>query len=105
MNQLALDYDRRDYPNVAGAKVSGTSEDAAKTITPLRQAAYTEILRALNEHGPMIPDRIAEKIGRSASFIRPRCSEMTKHHGLLVKTGHRERNDSGMWANVLDVKR
>jgi hypothetical protein len=94
------------YNGSAGFKATGTSEEAAHKITPTLQEAYDAILKALNEHGPMAPHRIAQVIGRHLNYVRPRCTEMRRHHGLLVKTGKREINpDTGMSASVLDVKR
>lgn len=107
MNQLnlidALDH-AGPYNGGAGFKTHGTSEEAARKITPTLQAAYDEIIAVLKLHGPMRPAIIAQHTGRPLSYTAPRCTEMVRHHKMLVRVG-REKNESGMSAYVLDIKR
>lgn len=64
---------------------------------------HERILEAFSLYGPMVPDELAERIGRSALYVRPRCSEL-RAMGLLRATGESRRNaTSGLSAVVLAI--
>jgi hypothetical protein len=75
--------------------------DAGKAL-PLRPS-HERILEAFAIYGAMAPDELAERIGRSALYVRPRCSEL-RAMGLLRATGESRRNPtSGLSAVVLAI--
>lgn len=76
-------------------------------VTPPRLRAgrpsHQLILDAFIAYGRMTPDELAEKIGRSVFYTRPRCSEL-RAMGLLHRTGEAHINAlSGLKAEVLSL--
>jgi hypothetical protein len=104
LRQMNLDFARAlsepaepepRYPLVPGAKVAGTSRDAADKVAP-KVAGGRRL-------GPKTPDEVAAAIGKSVLYVRPRMSELAAQ-GLVEKTGVRRPNDSGLDANEWRVK-
>jgi hypothetical protein len=90
------------YPESPGSKASGTSADAAAAIachaTRLRGIVLREFMAA-GQRG-LTADQAARLVEESILSVRPRVTEL-KTAGLLVPTGERRANDSGMSAGVL----
>lgn len=90
------------YPEVPGAKVGGTSQQAAEAMQPRSQLVSTLCLSAIRSK-PMTADECAEFIGESILAVRPRFSEL-RALGKIEDTGVRRRNSSGRSANVWRAK-
>ena len=90
------------YPNVPGFKAIGTSSDAAAAIAPMVSAAQAAVLAVLSEQ-PMTADEVAHRLGKSILTIRPRVCEL-KRLGLIKANGHRRRNVSGLFADVMELR-
>lgn len=88
------------YPNAPGWKGTETSREAAASVTT--HEAYSGILAVLRCHGPKTADEVAEIMGLSVLYVRPRCSEM-KLKGWIEPTGVRRPNASGRNADVLGI--
>ena len=77
-----------------------TSREALESIDAarLRRLVYREYVMV----GPqgLTPDEVAARLHRSVLTIRPRCTEL-RQQGMLVRTGERRKNRSGLKANVL----
>lgn len=99
-----LDWTPR-YPDVPGAKVPGTSQEAAEKVS--KRVAYLQgkCLEALRAHGPLTADEIAGKVGESILSIRPRLSELVsdEYGNQVEKTKERRKNISGCSATVWRV--
>lgn len=91
------------YPNQPGAKVGGTSQEAATAVAGDANRTRAAALAELRKVGPMTPDEVAERLGRSVLSIRPRISELVTK-GLVYATGARRKNASGHGANVYAAK-
>jgi len=91
------------YPDAPGFKVSGPSQDAAKSVastaTKLRAAVLAQIATC---PGGAKADEIAGQLNLSVLSVRPRVSELN-HNGQIEQTGGRRRNASGMTATVWRV--
>ena len=90
------------YPNSAGFKRAGTSEQAA----PSRKSmgfGQRIVLAALLDRGASTADEIAEWTGSSIQYIRPRVSELRALH-LIEPTGETRANASGKQADVMRLK-
>lgn len=87
-----------DWNTSKNHKVTGTSEDAAKTAHQTASRLRVLVLKALASQ-PMTTDEVAAQYDLSVLSIRPRCSEL-RALGLIVKTGERRVNASGCTANV-----
>jgi predicted ArsR family transcriptional regulator len=88
------------YPEMAGFKVPGTSEDAAALVP-----AYTlrkMVIEFLEEGGPQTADEVAAALGKSVLSIRPRFSEL-REFGAIADTGLRRPNISGRPAIVWEL--
>lgn len=96
MHQFAM-----PYPERAGFKAEGTSQDAANAIEGSGQAARlrTAVLGWYARQDGTA-DQCAAGLGESILSIRPRCSELLKQ-GRLYVTGRREKSSSGHSQNVL----
>lgn len=81
------------YPNSAGYKRRGTSRDAARRIGN-SNTTHEKILAILREK-PRTADEVAEALGRTVLYVRPRLSEMVAK-GLICETGERRKNESGL---------
>jgi hypothetical protein len=95
--------ERRDrYPHRAGFKTGGTSRSAANSIAIYADTKRHDVLTefvAAGEKG-LTRDACAKGLNLSVLTTRPRCTELMAA-GLLVPTGERRRNESGMSAAVL----
>lgn len=91
------------YPNSPGFKVSGPSEDAAKSMAgsaaKLRATVLAQIAACPSG---ATADEIAQQLNVSILSVRPRVSEL-KRNGQIEPTGARRRNASGMSASVWRV--
>jgi hypothetical protein len=88
------------YPQTAGYKTPGTSEDAARAITPKTSTLRDDVLTILSFYPQgLTPDEAARIIGRDILSIRPRFSELAQM-GLIRDSGKRHRNASGKSAVV-----
>ena len=89
------------YPERAGFKAEGTSQDAANAIEGSGQAARlrTAVLGWYATH-ESTADECAAGLGESILSIRPRCSELLKQ-GHLYVTGKAGKSISGHSQNVL----
>lgn len=96
MNQLAL-----TYPDRAGFKAAGTSQDAANAIEGSGRAARLRdaVLVWYGSHKGTA-DECAAALGESILSIRPRCSELLTK-GRLYRTGERRKSSEGSSQSVL----
>lgn len=96
MHQFAM-----TYPERAGHKAEGTSQDAANAIEGSGHASRlrTAVLGWYATH-ESTADECAAALGESILSIRPRCSELLKQ-GHLYVTGLRRKSSSGHSQNVL----
>jgi hypothetical protein len=95
---------RDRYPHRAGFKRGGTSRIAANCISVYAETKRHDVLTAFVAAGDegFTPDGCAKTLNLSPFTVRPRCSELVLA-GLLVPTGERRQNQSGMSAAVLKV--
>lgn len=89
-----------------GWKEPTTSRDAARAIASsaplMRERALAEINAA--GMGGLTADEVAAKLGETVLSIRPRISELANRNPpLIVKTGQRRINASGLWAKCWRV--
>jgi len=102
MTQL---FDANGYTNSGyfwgkpGAKVGGTSQDAADAIHNRAATLRQAVIAMFRKHGSLTADEVAELLGESVLAIRPRLSELRKL-GRIADTGLRRKNQSGRSANV-----
>ena len=93
----------QSYPDAPGYKVSGPSQDAARsaasTAAKLRATVLSQI--AACPEGATA-DEIATQLNQSVLSVRPRVSELNRN-GQIKPTGARRRNASGMSATVWRV--
>lgn len=103
--QSVLDFTARRYPERAGFKVTGTSQEAAAGIEASGTAARlrSAVLGYYAKHTGT-PDECAACLGESILSIRPRCSELCAK-GLLYRTGERRASSEGRSQNVLAMTR
>ena len=89
------------YPQRAGYKAPGTSQDAANAIEGSGRAARlrTAVLGFYADHSGTA-DECAAFLGESPFSVRPRVSELLTK-GLLVKTGERRKSSEGGASAVL----
>jgi hypothetical protein len=95
--------ERRDrYPFRPGFKKSGTSRAAARSISIYAATKRHDVLTAFVAAGEegLTPDSCAKTLKLSPFTVRPGCTELVLA-GLLVPTGERRQNQSGMTAGVL----
>ena len=94
MTQSNLDL----YPNIPGAKRTGTSKLAADSMRaraiPLRDRVLYVLIAS-----PQTADEVAGTLALSILAIRPRLSELLAL-GKIVETSERRRNQSGKLATV-----
>lgn len=97
--QQALDFTR--YPDRAGFKAAGTSQDAANAIEGSGRAATLRaaVLRWFATNTGT-SDECAAGLGESILSIRPRCSELLTK-GRLYRTGDRRKSSEGASQAVL----
>jgi predicted ArsR family transcriptional regulator len=87
-------YGLFDYPDHPGAKVAGTSADAAVSMVPTASILRAQCLELVRKRGPLTADQCAEIIGRDRLAVRPRFSELNLA-GQIKDTGIRRENSSG----------
>ena len=88
------------YPDAPGFKVSGPSEQAAKTITGKAAKLRRAVLEQIAQYpGGITADEVAKDLNLSVLSVRPRVSEL-RRNGEIEQTGGRRKNESGMTATV-----
>ncbi len=90
------------YPHAPSAKVTGTSEDAARSMDSNAVTLRFEIFRVMQRtHAPSgwTADEMASWLGESVLSIRPRFSEL-KALGKIYDSDMRRKNSSGRSAVV-----
>jgi hypothetical protein len=91
----------RPYPDSPGFKTSGTSEEAAKTITSKASVLRERVLAEIAAAGPsgLTADQVGARLGEDWRAVRPRVSEL-RRAGKVAPTGERRANDTGLKATV-----
>lgn len=94
----------KGYPDSPGAKVAGTSADAAVAIADHAKTVRRRALVAYAEAFPrgLTPDEVATTVKESILTVRPRCAEL-KRLGHIKPTGETRKNDSGHSASVMQI--
>jgi predicted ArsR family transcriptional regulator len=93
------------YPDSPGFKVSGPSQDAAKSVAGSAAKLRASVLAAIAEcPGGATADEIAAQLNMSVLSVRPRVSELNRN-GEIEQTGARRRNASGMTATVWRISK
>lgn len=92
------DFPLFSYPNRPGYKRPGTSSDAAAAITQAAVPIHQRVL-ALLKTRTATPDEAADILGLSLLAVRPRITELSAK-GLIMRTGARRPNASGLLADV-----
>ncbi len=88
------------YPNHPGAKVGGTSQDAADQMAEHAPTLRDQVLALFRGVDARVTtDEAAEFLHKSVLAVRPRFSEL-RTMGLIEPTGERRTNASGMTAIV-----
>jgi len=90
------------YPQFAGFKKSGTSEQAAKEVTPSINESQKKIIWLLHNIGPMTADEIAVHLHKTVLYTRPRLSELVAKK-LIFDTGRTRKNASNKSATVWEA--
>jgi hypothetical protein len=98
------DWETFGYPDTPGWKEPTTSREAAEAIESIAITIRGEALRELKkskQYTPpgLTPDQVAKAIGRTVLAVRPRITEL-KNRELIVKTGEKRLNVSGLRAAV-----
>lgn len=89
------------YPLSPGFKVSGTSEDAARSMRPRTKHLRELALQMIARHaGGLTADEVAEALGESILTVRPRISELKELGQIREKKDERRKNASGRKASV-----
>jgi predicted Rossmann fold nucleotide-binding protein DprA/Smf involved in DNA uptake len=91
-----IDIMEQPYPQTAGYRVTGTSQDAARSIDAAGLRA--KVLAVLRDR-PATADECAARLGMDRLSIRPRLSEL-KLDGKVRDSGLRRRNASNKNALV-----
>lgn len=92
--------DQQQYPETAGFKAYGPSQEAARAVAPFAKTLRDRVLRLVQSLAPdeaLTADQIALKLERSVLSIRPRVSELSAA-GKIRPVKERGRNQSGMTA-------
>lgn len=87
------------YPHHPGAKVDGTSRDAADEMAEHATTLRDQVWQLVKLSGGITADEAADRLSVSVLAVRPRFSEL-RVMGMIEQTGERRRNVSGMTANV-----
>lgn len=95
---------RRDlppvYPDAAGYRRPGPSQDAAEAIGTDAANLRSRVLTAFRAApGGLTADEAAAVVQRSVLSVRPRVAELHRM-GEVRQTGERRKNGSGMTATV-----
>ena len=88
------------YPDHAGFKVSGPSEQAAVAINRTAKTLRDQVLRTFQQAPRgLTADAVADRLGKSILSVRPRVSEL-RRRGEIRPASHRGKNDSGLSATI-----
>jgi hypothetical protein len=87
------------YPHSPGFKTNSTSRQAAQAMTSRASILRDRVEQLFLTGATLTADECAAALHESVLAIRPRLSELVKK-GLLVSTGERRKNASGMSATV-----
>jgi hypothetical protein len=89
------------YPGEPGWKGTDTSRAAALAIACSAKNLRNSVLNVLLDVAPgaLSADQVAIRLQRSPLSVRPRISELHRL-GLVKRTDHRIKNDSGMTASM-----
>ena len=87
------------YPEHPGAKVAGTSQDAADQIAEHAQTLRDRVDGLFDKHDGLTADECAKLLNQQIWSVRPRLSEL-RRMGRIVETEERRKNASGMTATV-----
>lgn len=100
MSDLALEI----FPDgLPGWKEPTTSRDAAKAMRGRSETLREAVLDLLGHCvAGLTPDEAAGLLNETVLAIRPRFSELSKA-GLIVPTGSRRKNESGLAAKVWEI--
>jgi hypothetical protein len=94
----------RNYPYAPGFKEhGGTSEEAARAVTPRVRRCHEAILDVLRRRGRLTADEIAADLGMTVLYVRPRVAELRKLGRIRKVDGTRGRNASGMSAAKWEI--
>lgn len=102
LKQLNIFEINRLYPNSPGWKARATSKRAASAARGRKTEVQNRILVLLRAR-PMTADEIAEHLGESILYIRPRVTELSMLD-RIEDSGERRKNISGQSAIVWRVK-
>lgn len=109
MKDLLGDELAPSYPVSPGYTDNTTSKEAAKSVETGQRDAHRSILDLLSTQ-PLSADEIAERLGWTVLYCRPRVTELNRlgkiepdadDYGAV--TVHK--NSSGKWAKVWRIKR
>jgi hypothetical protein len=93
-----------EYPNHPGAKVAGTSQDAADEMAEHAPTLREQVLALFRDLDSRVTtDEAADFLHKSVLAIRPRFSEL-RALGMIEPTGERRINASGMSAIVWRIR-
>ena len=87
------------YPEHPGAKVGGTSQDAADNMAEHAPTLRDRLDELFDRVANMTADEGAEALGAEIWSVRPRFSELVRM-GRIVDAGIRRENKSGMTATA-----
>jgi hypothetical protein len=91
---------RLTYPDRAGFKTTGPSEDAAQAITGAAKLLREQVLQVIAAApNGLSADDVADRLNRSVLSVRPRVSEL-RRLGEIRPSDRRTKNQSGMTATI-----
>jgi hypothetical protein len=68
---------RANYPEQAGSKSAGPSEEAARTIDKTARSLRDQVLKIIADSpAGLSADSVADQLGRSVLSVSPRVSEL-----------------------------
>jgi DNA-directed RNA polymerase specialized sigma24 family protein len=105
IREVKVEYKKKrviNYPDNAGFKVPGSSEQAAKSIDDLPLRERVKILLRDYPDG-LSADQAASLLNRSVLSIRPRFAQL-KAKGEIEATGRYAENESGKAADIMRLK-
>ena len=86
--QLSIDFYAAQYPQRAGFKAEGASEDAARQVNAGRARVHEQITALLFNRGGMTASEVAAAIGLAEDYVSPRLSELFRL-SRVAKAGRR----------------
>lgn len=87
------------YPNFPGAKVAGTSQEAANAAAEFAPTLRERVDAIFDDGQDHTADECAEILNEDILSVRPRCAELKKK-GRIEDGGKRRCNKSGMTATA-----